>query len=85
MKDLLIKKKKCLNNSPESSDNGEVQYVVTDNEDSADDECIYCQEPYRNDIRGETWIKCMECARWAHEVCSGVINWKNYTYESCKK
>lgn len=73
------------NNFSDNSEDEEVQYVITDNEDSADDECIYCQEPYQNDIRGEAWIKCIKCARWAHELCSGVECWKTYICEFCKK
>lgn len=52
------------NNSSDNSEDEEVQYVITDKEDSADDECIYCQEPYRNDKR--YIIKCIKCARWSH-------------------
>lgn len=72
-------------NKSKKSGNEKRQYVVTDHEDSADDECIYCQEPYRNDVRGEAWIKCLRCARWAHELCSGVDCWKTYTCEFCNK
>jgi len=61
-KKSVNKKKKCLNNSPGNSEDEEVQYFVTENKDSADDECIYCQEPYRNDKRGEAWIKCIKCS-----------------------
>ena len=33
----------------------------------ADDLCFYCQETTH-----DAWIRCIECQRWAHDVCAGV-------------
>uniref|UniRef100_A0A2S2PYJ0 Uncharacterized protein n=1 Tax=Sipha flava TaxID=143950 RepID=A0A2S2PYJ0_9HEMI len=55
--------KKSLFQLPESSEDEEPQYVDTDNEDSADEDCLYCNEPYKNDVHGEKWIRCIKCVR----------------------
>lgn len=39
--------------------------------DSADAECMFCQELFSEDIQGETWIKCLICGLWAHNDCAG--------------
>lgn len=85
-KTKLLKRKtvkKSLFQLPESSEDEEPHYVDTDNEDSADEDCLYCNEPYKNDIHGEKWIRCIKCVRWAHELCAGVDNFKTYTCEMC--
>ncbi|KAF0705195.1 tigger transposable element-derived protein 6-like, partial [Aphis craccivora] len=75
--------KKSLFQLPESSEDEEPHYIDTDNEDSAEEDCLYCNEPYKNDIHGEKWIRCIKCVRWAHELCAGVDNYKTYTCEMC--
>lgn len=76
-------KKKLFVYESSSSDNEEPQYIVTDNEDAADEECIYCNEPFKNDVRGETWICCIECNRWAHEMCTGLEDLKQFKCDLC--
>lgn len=71
-------KKKLFVNASSSSENEEPQYVITDNEDSADEECLYCNETFKNDVMGETWICCIECKRWTHEMCTGLENLKQF-------
>lgn len=72
--------------SSEESEDDEVPYVDTDNEESSyDEECIFCQELYSNDKNGESWIKCIKCGRWAHELCAGVECWKTFNCEFCRK
>lgn len=72
------------NFSKSSSDEEEPQYIITDDEDSAEEECMYCTEPYKNDKNGEKWIRCMKCERWGHEICAGVDDYKSFTCEFCK-
>jgi len=82
----LLKRKtvqKSLFQLPESSEDEEPHYIDTDNEDSAEEDCLYCNEPYKNDIHGEKWICCMKCVRCAHELYAGVDNYKTYTCEMC--
>ncbi|CAH2016502.1 unnamed protein product [Acanthoscelides obtectus] len=54
-----------------------VHLVETDDEDSNDEECLFCNESFKNDIHGEQWIRCMSCLGWAHELCAA-------TKEGCK-
>lgn len=76
-------KKKLFMNVSSYSENEESQYVSTNNEDSADEECLYCNEPFKNDVMGETWICCIKCNRWAHEICTGLENLKQFNCELC--
>lgn len=66
-----------------SSENNDPEYVSTDNDDSADEECLYCNEPFKNDILGKKWIRCIKCGRWAHEICAGIDNYDTYKCELC--
>ncbi|CAH2016379.1 unnamed protein product [Acanthoscelides obtectus] len=49
-----------------------VHLVETDDEDSNDEECLFCNESFKNDIHGEQWIRCMSCLGWAHELCAAT-------------
>lgn len=66
-------KKKLFVNGSSSSENEEPQYVITDNEDSADDECLYCNEPFKNDVMGENG-SAAQSVRDGHMKC--VQGWK---------
>ncbi|KAJ8887220.1 hypothetical protein PR048_013435, partial [Dryococelus australis] len=59
----------------------EVILVLTDDEDSADEEWVFCNQPYKEDYSGDQWIRCIGCLRWVHELCAGVEKrqWKTYT------
>lgn len=59
--------------------------VSTDDEDSATEECVYCNQPYKNDESGEQWIRCIKCLRWVHELCAGIEKgrWKTYVCDMC--
>lgn len=41
--------------------------------------CLVCCEPFENSRKGEKWIRCTECKRWAHEMCAGVDR-KSFSY-----
>lgn len=62
MKKKVVRKKLFKNKNAskkvttKSSSVEEPQYVNTDNEDSGEEECMYCTEPYKNDVNGEKWI-----------------------------
>jgi len=89
----LPKKKQKKNNIKKrlftSTDKEEIHpkklCVSTDDDDSADEECIYCSMPYKEDSKGEKWVKCINCCRWCHELCGGVDNWKTYICDLCIK
>lgn len=77
-------KRKCSRHTSSSSED-DVPLVSTDDEDSADEECIFCGEPYRTDRSGEQWIRCVVCLRWSHELCAGTDrqSWKTYICDMC--
>lgn len=79
---LFSNKCKSKSVAKESSDEEPI-YVETDDEDSADEDCIFCTEPYKNDSKGENWIKCIKCSSWAHELCAGTEDWKTFTCDFC--
>ncbi|XP_069669360.1 uncharacterized protein [Periplaneta americana] len=37
------------------------------NDDDA--ECLFCTGLFSDDTRGEKWVQCSKCRRWAHEDC----------------
>lgn len=70
-----------------SDEESDVPYVSTDDEDSADEECLYCCQPFKEDKCGKQWIRCVKCFSWAHELCSGSEKkaWKTFTCDACNK
>lgn len=42
-------------------------------------ECLVCGKFYSNSVRGDDWVQCTRCSRWAHEKC--VIS--NITFYVC--
>ncbi|KAJ4430345.1 hypothetical protein ANN_22561, partial [Periplaneta americana] len=81
-KNKNVRRYQKLASSSDSSDEI-VEFVSTDNENSADEECIYCAMPYRLDKSGEDWIRCTKCLRWVHELCAEIGNnaWKTLKCE----
>ncbi|KAJ4430478.1 hypothetical protein ANN_22694 [Periplaneta americana] len=65
--------------SSSSSEDEPVPLVSTD-EDSTDEACIFCNQAFCKDTCGEQWIRCLKCLRWSHELCAGVDKgaWKKY-------
>ncbi|KAF5296248.1 hypothetical protein FQA39_LY12585 [Lamprigera yunnana] len=60
---LNIKPKKpVVKNSDSSSESNESQ----------SEECIFCCEKFVNSSKGEGWIRCNKCLKWAHDQCAGV-------------
>lgn len=55
-----------------SDEDDDISFISTDNEDSADEECLYCLQLYKQDEYTEQWIRCVKCLRWAHEHCTGL-------------
>ena len=33
---------------------------------------LYCNDTFGNSVRGEGWVCCAICKRWAHEQCAGI-------------
>lgn len=51
--------------------------------DDDDASCMFCQEMFTNDRRGEFWIRCIMCSLWAHNACADAG--KNiYVCDFCK-
>lgn len=71
-----LKKSQNISWSSSSSDTGsEPEYHDSDDDVSEDFEedamCIFCQIPFSEDVRGEEWVKCQSCSKWAHVECAG--------------
>ena len=47
-----------------------------------EDVCIYCTEGVTG--RGEMWLQCAVCSKWAHELCSGGVGSKGFTCDFCR-
>lgn len=79
-------KQACKEQSDSEESDISVKLVSTDDEDSAEEcDCIYCGHAYKHDTRGEQWIRCTRCLRWAHELCADSDNWKTYVCDTCKE
>jgi len=87
MKRSAIKKKLfSVQKTPKSKtdeSNTEVPFIEVDT-NNADEECIFCNEPYKRDSRGETWIKCIQRAKWVHDLCTNVDSWKKFKCDFCQ-
>jgi hypothetical protein len=61
--------------------------VDTSDDDSEEDDewpCLVCCEPYTKSKRGEKWIQCTDCKRWAHTLCTDVEpTCRYYVCENC--
>lgn len=72
MKKSVVKKKLfSVQKTPKlktEESNSKVRFIEVDTND-ADKECIFCNEPYKRDSSGETWIKGIQYAKWAHDLC----------------
>jgi len=53
--------------------------VSSDEED--DYFCIVCLGAYSKSRKGEDWIQCNSCKKWAHEKCAGK---QNVLFFNCK-
>ncbi|KAJ8870706.1 hypothetical protein PR048_029731 [Dryococelus australis] len=43
--------------------------------DDTNGECIFCTSKICDNVRGEEWVKCKQCGKWAHVECSGCEKW----------
>ena len=46
--------------------------VIEQNDDGNDTECIFCFETFFSSNKGEGWIRCGKCVKWAHDECASV-------------
>lgn len=86
LKKIKQVKKRERDISSSSSEDGIVPLVDADDEDSADEECMFCHQPFNQDRSGEQWIRCTACKRWTHELCAGSEKkgWKSYVCDLCR-
>lgn len=52
-----------------------------DNEDAL---CMFCDGAFKDDCRGEVWVKCEMCEQWAHTECAGAENDSCYVCDFCR-
>jgi adenine-specific DNA methylase len=43
----------------------------SDDDDQEHAECLYCNSLFSQSKKGEGWVSCSLCKRWAHEECAG--------------
>lgn len=55
-KEKTVKKVLFTKYDSSSSGKNDPKYVSNDNDDSADEEYLYCNETFKNDILGGKWI-----------------------------
>lgn len=49
-----------------------------------DAECMFCDQKFSKDTRGELWIQCVMCNLWAHSDCSDWCDKDAYTCDFCR-
>ncbi|CAF4891604.1 unnamed protein product [Pieris macdunnoughi] len=72
-KQKVVRKKKEKRHESESSG------------DEDDTECMFCTQPYSNDVTGEGWVRCVNCLNWGHEECAGIDSddFDDFTCDIC--
>ncbi|KAK9708815.1 hypothetical protein QE152_g27009 [Popillia japonica] len=60
-------KRKVLEESESETD--KEPFSADEEDDSA---CIYCTELYKFSKKGELWLCCCSCQKWAHAQCAGL-------------
>lgn len=66
------KKSKVTNRKKKSTSINESDKSSESESDEDDCLCLFCNSPYKNSKRGEGWIRCDSCHKWAHELCAGA-------------
>ncbi|KAJ4429961.1 hypothetical protein ANN_22165, partial [Periplaneta americana] len=73
------KKQSQVSSDSEDEELDEPVYISIDNGDTENDaECLYCNEKFSFDKRGEKWNICTKCGIWCHEECSGDDDYKSF-------
>lgn len=87
VKTLKVKKSQKIEEVSDSSDSSQDVPFDDDSDMDADEngdaECIFCTGNFSADQRGEAWIQCSVCIRWAHEDCAGSEKTKAYVCDFC--
>lgn len=84
------KRKKQEEDSGSESDSSLIDDVIlkdSSSEFEEDEDCLYCFQQWSTDMSKDTWIRCIKCFRWAHELCAGIEknDWKNFKCDLCIK
>ncbi|XP_069695651.1 uncharacterized protein [Periplaneta americana] len=57
----------------------------SDESDSGDVPCLYCNDLFSHSKPKESWLRCIKCSMWAHSECVGLSKQaKTFTYDICK-
>lgn len=51
--------------------------------DEKDAACIFCDEKFSSNVRGELWVQCLMCSLWAHNECAGAER-EEYVCDFCR-
>ncbi|KAK4874660.1 hypothetical protein RN001_014020 [Aquatica leii] len=88
------KQKKSDADSDEDSNAANESFLPTDDDmdidnigqivpEDKDAICLFCDDRFSVDHRGELWVCCLMCNMWAHEQCSGTEK-DNYVCDFCR-
>jgi len=58
---------------------------TVDSEEEEDDDyfCIICLGAYSKSRKGEDWVECCSCKKWAHDKCAGAGGLLFYNCKNC--
>lgn len=45
--------------------------------------CIICLGAYSKSLKGEDWVQCCSCKKWAHDKCAGAGGLLFYNCKNC--
>ena len=83
MKVRVLEKEQKKENRKKNSDKAKgKKKAKTGGAVQREDVCIYCTEGVVG--RGEIWLQCAVCLKWAHELCSGVVGSAGFTCDFCR-
>ena len=66
-----------------SSDEGSSLFMLNNQLNDEDAQCIFCLENFSKDQKGEIWVQCFSCSLWAHLDCAGADQ-DIYVCDFCK-
>ena len=81
-KNLKLKKRNFEESKKPKKKSKPQTYIVSSDEEE-DYFCIVCLGAYSKGRKGEDWIECSSCKKWAHKKCAGKQNVLFYNCKHC--
>ena len=82
--EIQEKRKRAVKRKVLTESESETEKEPFSDDEEDDSACIYCTELYKFSKRGELWLCCCSCQKWAHAECAGLDKkTKTFVCELC--